>query len=88
MTRKQRHAVPTKTFAWVHVDDLAAIAADLASGRVPTSRVPAGPIAGGCTAVNVAGEPAERRDSYETVTGALGGEPLWEDGPAWTGQFW
>ena len=85
---KARHAVPGQSFAWVHVDDLAAFAADLASGRVATSTDPAtGPVAGACTAVNVAAGPATLRDYYETVTGALGVEPVWEDAPAWTGRI-
>ena len=40
-----RTAVPGQSFAWVHVDDLAALAADVASGRVETSTDP-GPRAG------------------------------------------
>jgi nucleoside-diphosphate-sugar epimerase len=85
---RARHAVPQQTFAWVHVDDLAAFAADIASGRVATSTDPAaGPVPGACTAVNVAAGPATLRDYYETVTGALGLEPVWEDAPAWTGQI-
>jgi 2-alkyl-3-oxoalkanoate reductase len=85
----ERHAVPDKTFAWVHLDDLAALIADVASGRVETSSDPdRGPVAGGCTPVNVQGtEPATIRDYYETVTGALGVEPVWDDEPAWTGQI-
>ena len=83
-----RHAVPGQSFAWVHVDDLAAFAADLASGRVATSTDPAtGPVAGACTAVNVAAGPATVRDYYETVTGALGVEAVWDDAPAWTGRI-
>jgi nucleoside-diphosphate-sugar epimerase len=83
-----RHALPQQTFPWVHVDDLADLVADVATGVVPTSTDPEqGPIEGGCTAVNVAGEPAELRDYFETVTGALGVEPRWDDAPAWTGQF-
>ena len=35
-----RHAVPGQSFAWVHVDDLAALAADVATGRVETSTDP------------------------------------------------
>ena len=85
---RARHAVPGQTFAWVHVDDLAAFAADLASGRVATSTDPAtGPVAGACTPVNVAAGPATVRDYYETVTGALGVEPVWDDAPAWTGRI-
>jgi nucleoside-diphosphate-sugar epimerase len=83
-----RHAVPEQSFAWVHVDDLATLAADIASGRVAISSDPAtGPVAGGCIAVNVAAGPARVRDYYETVTGALGVEPVWDNAPAWTGQI-
>jgi 2-alkyl-3-oxoalkanoate reductase len=83
-----RHAVPEKTFAWVHVDDLAAFAADVASGRVETSTDPeAGPVADACTVVNVAAGPAQARQYYETVTAAVGVEPVWDDVPAWTGRI-
>ncbi len=83
-----RRAVPDQSFAWVHVDDLASLAADVASGRVETSTDPErGPVAGACTVVNVAAGPATARDYYETVTGALGLEPVWDDGPAWTGRI-
>ena len=82
-----RHAVPEQSFAWVHVDDLAALTADVAAGAIATSDDPeSGPVAGGCTAVNVAGGPATQRDYLGAVTGALGLEPVWDDGPAWTGQ--
>ncbi len=84
----ERAAVPSATFAWVHVDDLAALAADVATGRVPAADAPdAGPVAGGCTAVDVAAGPATARDYYGTVTAALGVDPAWEDGPAWTGHI-
>lgn len=83
-----RHEVPRRTFRWVHVDDLAALVADVAVGRVATADDRAkGPVAGGCTVVDVAGEPATNRDYLGTVTRALGVEPVWEDGPAWTGQI-
>jgi nucleoside-diphosphate-sugar epimerase len=83
-----RHALPDQTFAWVHVDDLADLVADVASGRVPTSADPeTGPVAGACTELNVAAGPATVRDYYETVAGAVGVEPVWDDGPAWTGQI-
>lgn len=83
-----RHTNPEWTFAWVHVDDLAAFAADLAAGRIQTASDPdVGPVEGGCTAVNVAAGPATSRDYYEAVSSALGVEPIWEDGPAWTGQI-
>jgi 2-alkyl-3-oxoalkanoate reductase len=83
-----RHAVPKKTFAWVHVDDLAALAADVAAGRIPVSSDAGnGPVAGGCTVVNVAAGPATTRDYYETVFSALGVKPVWDDGPAWTGRI-
>lgn len=85
---KARHAVPDATYSWVHVDDLAAFVADLARGAVPDSADAAtGPVAGGCTAVNVAADPATQRDYYETVTKAVGVEPVWDDAPAWTGRI-
>lgn len=83
-----RHAVPGQSFAWVHVDDLAALAADVAVGAVGTSDDPEdGPVAGGCTPVNVASGPATQRDYHGAVTRALGVAPTWEDRPAWTGQI-
>jgi 2-alkyl-3-oxoalkanoate reductase len=83
-----RHAVPDQSFAWVHVDDLAALAADVASGRLATSTDPErGPVESGFTVVNVAAGPATARDYYTTVTGALGIEPVWDEGPAWTGRI-
>ncbi|CAN5628308.1 hypothetical protein BH11ACT8_BH11ACT8_07870 [soil metagenome] len=82
----ERHALPDQTFPWVHVDDLATLVADLATGRLPlTTDGAEGPVAGGCTAVNVAAGPATQRDYYEAVTGALGVEPVWDVGPVWTG---
>lgn len=85
---KARHAVPEQSFAWVHVDDLAAFAVDVASGVVAAaSDAAAGPVAGACTPVNVAAGPATNRDYYQTVTEALGVEPVWDDAPAWTGRI-
>ena len=84
----ERRAVPNRSFAWVHVDDLAALAAEVASGRVAAATDPdVGPIDGECTVVNVAAGPATARDYYATVTGALGVQPVWEDAPAWTGRI-
>lgn len=76
----ERHAVPGATFAWVHVDDLAALIADVATGAIT-------PAAGACTAVNVASGRATQRDYIEAVTSALGVEPVWDDEPAWTGAI-
>jgi nucleoside-diphosphate-sugar epimerase len=85
---RARHAVPEQTFAWVHVDDLASLLADLASGAVATAEDPqAGPVAGGCTVVNAAGGPATVRDYTDAVTSALGVEPVWDERPVWTGQL-
>lgn len=82
-----RRANPGQSFAWVHLDDLAAMIAEVATGRTEVGDDPEqGPVAGGCTAVNVAGEPATVRDYHETVTGALGVQPQWQEEPAWTGQ--
>lgn len=83
-----RHAVPEQTFAWVHVDDLAALAADVAVGTVATADDPGvGPVAGGCTVVNVASGAATTGDYVGTVARAVGVEPVWESGPAWTGRI-
>ena len=62
--------------------------ADLATGEIRTAGdLETGPIARGCTAVNVAAGPATIRDYVETVTRALGLEPVWGDRAAWTGQI-
>jgi nucleoside-diphosphate-sugar epimerase len=86
--RGERRANPAKTWAWVHVDDLAAFIADVATGAVTTADDPErGPVAGGTTPVIVAGEPATWRDYFGTVTDALGIAPQWTDEPVWTGQL-
>ncbi|WP_185994293.1 NAD-dependent epimerase/dehydratase family protein [Nocardioides campestrisoli] len=84
----ERHAIPERSFAWVHVDDLTALAADVATGLVADAEDPErGPVVGACTPVNVAAGPATWRDYLGTVTEALGVEPVWEEGPAWTGRI-
>ncbi len=84
----ERHAVPDRAFAWVHVDDLARLVADVALGRIATSDDPdRGPVEDGCTAVNAAAAPATVRDYVGAVTGALGVDPVWEEGDAWTGRI-
>jgi nucleoside-diphosphate-sugar epimerase len=83
-----RRTVPEATFAWVHVDDLASLAADLASGRIPDAADPAtGPVFDACIPLNVAAERATQRDYYEAVTDALALDPTWEQAPAWTGRI-
>ncbi|MGY1671672.1 NAD-dependent epimerase/dehydratase family protein [Geodermatophilus sp. SYSU D00710] len=83
-----RRANPAQTWPWVHVEDLAAFVADVATGAVATSDDPErGPVPGGTTPVIVAGEPATWRDYLGTVTGALGVTPEWTDEPVWTGQL-
>ncbi|MHA3702160.1 NAD-dependent epimerase/dehydratase family protein [Jatrophihabitans sp. YIM 134969] len=74
---RARHGVPDKTFAWVHVGDLAIFAADLALGAD-------GPAEGACTAVNVVAGSDRIRDYLEAVTRAVGVDPVWDDEPAWT----
>jgi nucleoside-diphosphate-sugar epimerase len=88
INERARQTVADKTFAWVHVEDLAALLADLATGRIPTADDPdRGPVDGGCTPVNVAGGPATQRDYFGAVTEAVGVEPVYQAGPAWTGQI-
>ncbi|RBY81302.1 epimerase [Blastococcus sp. TF02-09] len=83
-----RRANPEQTWSWVHVDDLAAFIADVATGAVATADDPErGPVAGRATPVIVAGEPATWRDYLGTVTDALGVAPEWTDEPVWTGQL-
>lgn len=83
-----RHAIADATFAWVHVDDLAALAADVATGAIATSSDPSrGPVAGTTTPVNVAGDPATQRDYVAAACAAAGVEPVWDDEPAWTGRI-
>ncbi|MGZ4605833.1 MAG: NAD-dependent epimerase/dehydratase family protein, partial [Blastococcus sp.] len=83
-----RRANPAETWAWVHVDDLAAFIADVATGAIATADDPErGPVAGRTTPVIVAGEPATWKNYLGTVTDALGVAPEWTDEPAWTGQL-
>jgi nucleoside-diphosphate-sugar epimerase len=86
---QERRANPARSFAWVHVDDLAAMVAALATGELPTTDdVAAGPVAGGCSVVDVAGEPATMRDYVGAIVETLGVAPVWDDTlPAWTGQI-
>jgi 2-alkyl-3-oxoalkanoate reductase len=84
----QRHAVPGATFAWVHVDDLVALIADVATDHIaPSHDAETGPVSGEWTAVNVAADRAMSQDYVGTVTNALGLEPIWEERPAWTGRI-
>ena len=83
-----RHAVPDASWPWVHVRDLAAFAADLATGAVADRNDPEhGPVAGKCTPVSVVAGTDRQRDYYETIARALGLEPIWDDHPAWHGQL-
>ncbi|MGY1753414.1 NAD-dependent epimerase/dehydratase family protein [Blastococcus sp. SYSU D01042] len=85
---RARRANPAQSWSWVHVEDLAALIADVATGAIATADDPEqGPVAGSTTAVIVAGEPATWRDYLGTVTGALGVEPEWTDEPVWTGRL-
>ncbi|WP_040339987.1 NAD-dependent epimerase/dehydratase family protein [Candidatus Blastococcus massiliensis] len=84
----ERRANPEQTWSWVHVDDLAVLIADVATGAVATSDDPErGPVAGGTIPVIVAGERATWRDYLGTVTDALGVAPEWTDEPVWTGRL-
>ncbi|MGB5952497.1 MAG: NAD-dependent epimerase/dehydratase family protein [Ornithinimicrobium sp.] len=83
-----RHTIPEKSFAWVHVDDLAAFAADVAAGGIASSDDPSeGPVPHQCTPVNVAAGPATWRDYAGAACAAVGVDPVWEDGETWTGQI-
>jgi nucleoside-diphosphate-sugar epimerase len=84
----ERRANPSQNWSWVHVDDLAEFIADVATGAIATADDPEqGPVAGGTTAVIVAGEAATWRDYLGTVTDALGVAPEWTNEPVWTGRL-
>ncbi len=84
----ERGANPDKSFAWVHVDDLAGLIADVATGAIATATDPrVGPVEGTTTPVVVTGEHATWRDYHGAVTEALGVEPEWTDEPVWTGRL-
>lgn len=83
-----RRANPDTSWPWVHVGDLAALIADVATGAVATADDPErGPVPGAATPVNVAGEPATWRDYLGTACAALGVEPQWTAEPVWTGRL-
>lgn len=84
-----RHVVPEQTLAWIHVDDLSRMVADLATSRIASADDPEdGPVEGACTAVNVMGnEDATLRDYYQCVGDAVGVEPVWLTDPVWTGPY-
>lgn len=84
----QRGANPDTSFPWVHVDDLAALIADVATGTVATAADPqSGPVESTTTAVVVTGEHATWREYHGAVTEALGVEPEWTDQPGWNGRL-
>ena len=83
-----RHTVPDASWPWVHVRDLAALAADIATGTVADATDPDhGPVAGACTPVTVVADTARQRDYFETVGTAVGVDPVWDERPAWDGQL-
>ena len=85
---RARHANPDASFAWVHVDDLAAFAADLASGRVAVRRRPGeGPGRGGVHARQRRRRPGHPPRLLRHRHRALGLDPVWHDRPAWTGRI-
>ena len=80
--------MPGQTFAWVHVDDLAAFAADLATGRIAAADRPGGGAGRGRAAPRStsprAGHGARLlRDRHRGARV----EPAWDDEPAWTGRI-
>ncbi len=84
----QRRAVPDQSFAWVHVTDLAVLAADIAVGTIASSDdAAAGPVPGACTPLNVAAGPARVQQYHSAVTQAVGVEPVWDDDAVWTGRI-
>ncbi|MET0822594.1 MAG: NAD-dependent epimerase/dehydratase family protein [Aeromicrobium sp.] len=84
----ERHAVVDKSFPWIHVTDLAAFIAVVATGGISTSDDTAVvAVAGACTPVNVAAETATYAEYHQLVAEAVGVAPVWDDSPAWTGRL-
>ena len=83
-----RTEVPERTWAWVHVTDLARLIADVAGGVIaPVDSARVGPVRGRCTPVNVAAPGGTWRDYLTAVCEAVGVEPVFVQGEAWTGQL-
>ncbi|HKJ54622.1 MAG TPA: NAD-dependent epimerase/dehydratase family protein [Nitriliruptoraceae bacterium] len=84
-----RRVNPDKTFAWVHVGDLARFLASMAAPGPagPGAAGVPGPREGTVTAVNVAGSDVTWRDYMGPVADAVGVTPAWTDEPAWTGAI-
>ncbi|WP_296137102.1 NAD(P)-dependent oxidoreductase [uncultured Tessaracoccus sp.] len=79
---------PDRTFGWVHVDDLAALIADLATGRIPTADDPdQGPVEGSATSVNAVAGNVPYREYLAPVAAAMGVEPEWERRPAFRAKL-
>ncbi len=74
---------PDRSFGWVHVDDLAALIADLATGRIALADDPErGPVEGEATSVNAIAGNVPYREYLGPVAAAVGVEPEWEERPA------
>lgn len=70
---------PDRTFGWVHVSDLAALIADVATGAIPLAADPAdGPVEGAATPINAVSGNVALRDYLGRVAEAAGVEPVWE----------
>lgn len=88
LARDPSTANPVQSLPWVHVVDLAAFLADVATRAVPVAARPDdGPVEGEAVAVNLSVAGATWRDWAGTVAAALGIEPRWSDDPAWTGDL-
>ena len=85
---KVRHTVPGKSFAWFMSTTSEPSPRTWHRAERRRRRTPgADRSRARAPVVNVAAGPAQARDYYETVTGALGVEPVWDDAPAWTGRI-
>lgn len=79
---------PDRTFGWVHLDDLADLIADVATGSIRPSDDPEqGPVPGEVTAVNAVSGSVTTRDYVEPVCRALDVEPVWQPRKAFRAQL-
>lgn len=79
---------PDRTFGWVHIDDLADLIADIATGAIaPADDPERGPVPGEATSVNAISGNVPMRDYIAPVAAAVGVEPEWEQRPAFRAKL-
>lgn len=79
---------PERTFGWVHVEDLADLIADIATGAIEMSpSADQGPVPGLATPVNAVSGNVPMREYVGRVCEAVGVEPVWQERAAFRAQL-